>query len=116
MAILGTIVLVAATAAGAFASLGLFVLVMASLANATEAQVAAGKRWMLAIALGGAATVAAAVWLGVRGRPWLGSLVGVLPGVGMIGLFVWLEVSRWFPRRGACCKRSSTPSSRDSGW
>lgn len=85
---------VLSTAAGVLASLGLFVLVMASTANATEAQVAAAKRWMLLIAFGGLVTAAGAVYLALHGRPWSASLVGGSPAAGMLGLFIWVEVSR----------------------
>lgn len=83
-----------ATAIGCGASLALLVLVMASLANSTPAQLTAGKRWMLVIAVGGFLTLATAVWLLVVGRPWTSALVGGFPLVAMIGLFIWVEVSK----------------------
>lgn len=82
------------TVAGALASLSLLVLVMASTANSTDAQLAAAKRWMLVIALGGAAAAGGAVWLAFHGRPWTGAAVGGLPVAGMIGLFIWVEATR----------------------
>lgn len=91
---MGYVMAAVSTAAGALASLGLLVLVMASMANSTDAQLAAAKRWMLVIAAGGVIAAAGAVWLALHGRPWTGAAVGGLPVAGMIGLFIWVEATR----------------------
>lgn len=91
---MGYVMAVLSTAAGCVASLSLLVLVMASGANSTDAQLAALKRWMVVITVGGLAVAGGAVWLAVHGRPWTGAAVGGLPVAGMIGLFIWVEATR----------------------
>jgi hypothetical protein len=68
-----------ALAFGALASLSLLVLLLASMPNGKPQQLRSIRRWMLATALVGAASLGGGVLLAVADRPGPSAVVGLLP-------------------------------------
>ncbi|MGE3109760.1 MAG: hypothetical protein AB7G11_06680 [Phycisphaerales bacterium] len=89
-----SVLAILAIIAGVMASLGLFVLLLAGAPNSSPQMLARLKAGLLATAIIGTALMTGAVWALVEGRPGLAALVGGFPAAFLIGLFIWLEVSR----------------------
>jgi ABC-type Mn2+/Zn2+ transport system permease subunit len=100
----GMICTILAGVAGTIGFLMVLVMLMAGGANSTPQQIRRIKQLMLLTTVVGLGCVIGGAWLSVRGSPWWGSGVAMVPAVfvfvGMIWLTISQEMSRRPPRRG----------------
>ena len=90
-----TLVAILASIAGLLSSLCMLVLFMAGLANAKPAQLQQGKWMMWGIVAVQVLSLAAAVWLMVKHKPWIASAAAITPFVVVVVLIVILVKIEW---------------------
>ena len=89
-----SVLAIAATIAGAIASISLLTLLLAGSPNSTPEFYAKLKFWMIFTAVAGTAIVVAAIWTLAEGHPLISLLIGGFPILVLIGLIAWVLTFR----------------------
>ena len=82
-------------AAGALATLMMLVMLMASGANSSPAQILQIKWMMIGVAVIGLGGLVGGIWTLVAGRPWVSAGIGIVPAVAVMVLVVVLVKLEW---------------------
>lgn len=83
------------TLAGLLASLTTLVFLMAAMANASQTEVRQGKFMMLGVAAAQIAALLLSIWLMAERKHLPAAIVGILPLVGVVTLFIVLLNIEW---------------------
>ena len=86
----GTVLGILAVLAGALGTFCFVGFLLAGMPNGSPELLASLTRWMIIVGVLGVLCAAAAIWLLVVGRPWIGAGVGVAP---LVALIVFLIVA-----------------------
>lgn len=83
------------TTAGLLASLTMLVFLMAAMANASQTEIRQGKMMMLGVAAAQVAMLVLGIWLMAERKHLTAAIVGILPLVGVVTLFIVLLNIEW---------------------